>query len=133
MQWYVLIILIVVALTALGLCLYFFQIKNEEIEEQLESSKDRIDEMVSNFDILIELAKDNEKIKTNLEDVQDSIRYSNPSENKKVAEYDKRIADRVGDLKLKLAMAKTKGSYHGAKRLLSEIELLLVERNTFAK
>lgn len=133
MYWWVYVIIIFVIVSVLGFLLFYFQIRTEEQQDYTALSKDRLDDMVSTFDILVELAKDNEKLKEKISLVQDKIRYSTPSENKMIAEKDKRIEERISDLKLKLARAKIKGTYYGCERLLTEIELLIVERNTNAK
>lgn len=133
MAWWLYVLIIFVVVLSLGFVLYFFQIKNEEKEDQIEESKNRLDDLVNTFDVLVALAKENEKLKARLEEVQDQLRYSAPATNKRVAEQDKRIADRVGDLKILLARAKTKGTYYGCERALSEIEILIVEREADSK
>lgn len=133
MAWWIYVLIIFVVVCSLGFVFYFFQMKKEDKVDDIEVSKTRLDDMVASFDILIELSKDNEKLKDRLEDVQDKIRYSIPSANKKMILKDTRIVDRIGDLKILLARAKTKGTYFGCERALTEIELLIVERNSEAK
>jgi len=133
MAWWIYVVIIFVIVSVLGFLLFYFQVRTEEKQDYTVISKDRLDDMASTFDILIELAKDNEKLKEKISLVQDKIRYSTPSESKIIAEKDRRIEERISDLKLKLARAKVKGTYYGCERLLTEIELLIVERNTKAK
>ena len=133
MAWWIYVVIIFVIVSVLGFLLFYFQVRTEEKQDYTMISKDRLDDMASTFDILIELAKDNEKLKEKISLVQDKIRYSTPSESKIIAEKDRRIEERISDLKLKLARAKVKGTYYGCERLLTEIELLIVERNTKAK
>ena len=133
MAWWIYVVIIFVIVSVLGFLLFYFQVRTEEKQDYTVISKDRLDDMASTFDILIELAKDNEKLKEKISLVQDKIRYSTPSENKTIAEKDRRIEERISDLKLKLARAKVKGTYYGCERLLSEIELMIVERNSEAK
>lgn len=133
MYWWVYVIIIFVIVSVLGFLLFYFQIRTEEKKDYTALSKDRLGDMALTFDILIELAKDNEKLKEKISLVQDKIRYSTPSEDKKIAEEDRRIEERISDLKLKLARAKVKGTYYGCERLLTEIELLIVERNAKIK
>lgn len=133
MVWWVYVIIIFVIVCILGFLLFFFQIKREDAVDLTEQSKERLDDMVTTFDILIEMAKENPKLKENISQVQDKIRYSEPTNKKKIIEKDKHICEKISDLKLKLARAKIKGTYYGCERILSEIELLLVERNSQTK
>lgn len=133
MAWWIYVIIVFAIISVLGFLLFYFQVRTEEEQDYTALSKDRLDDMVSTFEILVELAKENEKLKEKISLVQDKIRYSTPSQNKTIAEKDRRIEERISDLKLKLARAKTKGTYYGCERLLTEIELLIVERNTQAK
>lgn len=133
MAWWLYVVLIFLVVLAIGFLFYFFQIKTEEQDDLIEQSKQRLDDMVNTFNVLIALAKENPKIQARIEEVQDQIRYSEPATNKRVAEQDARISARVGDLKILLARAKAKGTYYGCERALSEIELLLVERNAHSK
>lgn len=133
MAWWIYVVIIFVVVSVLGFFLFYFQIKNEDEQDYTLISKNRLDEMVSTFDILVELARENEKLKEKISLVQDKIRYSAPSGSKTIVEKDKCIEERISDLKLKLARAKIKGTYYGCEKLLGEIELLIVERNTKIK
>lgn len=133
MDWWVYVVIITVILSGLGFALYFFQIKKEEQQDEIVNSKARLENMVADMDILVELAKDNIKLKESLEEVQDKIRYSPPATSPKTIQQDERIRERLGDLKILVARAKAKGSYSGCIRAMNEIELLLVERNAKIK
>lgn len=132
MPWWIFVVIVVVAVVLVACFIYFLETKNEKTDNKIELSKKSLEDLVSAFDILIALAEDNLPLKEKLEEVQDKIRYSSPSTKKEVFEYERRIENRLGDLKLALARAKTRGSYHGAERVLGEIELLLIERNSIA-
>lgn len=133
MEWWGYVILISVILSGLGFALYFFQIKKEEQEDEIENSKIRLENMVADMDITIELSKENEKLKESLQEIQDKLRYSPPASDKKTIQQDERVANRLGDLKILVARAKSKGTYSGCIRAINEIELLIVERNAKIK
>ena len=133
MSWWVYVVIIFAVVSVLGFLLLYFQVRTEQQEDKMELSKERIDDMVATFDVLVELAKDNEKLKEKILLVQDKLRYSPPLEDKATLEKEKQITSRISDLKLKLASAKIKGTYYGCERLLVEIELMLTERNSRVK
>ncbi len=132
MPWWAWVLIIFVAIVGCAYLIYVIQNRKEDKEDKVELSKQNLNDLVSSIEVLLSLC-DDEKLKTEIENVQDKIRYSSPSSDPKVLEYDGRIADRLGDLKLALARAKDSGSYHSSSKLTSEIDLLLIERNALIK
>ncbi|MCH5142715.1 MAG: LPXTG cell wall anchor domain-containing protein [Clostridiales bacterium] len=80
-------------------------------------------------EVLLVQAEGNEEIVNELKELQEDLKYLKPSREKKVYDYDKKIKDNLGDLKI--AFTKTDGE--GSKKtvqLIKDIKMLVAERNT---
>lgn len=118
----------VVVVLVLAFLFYFIQLKNEERLEEFDQSKIRLEQMSDELELLAYLAKDNAKVFERVENLKNQILFENPNESKQVKEYDARIKSQISDLKIALARAKDRGTYSSANRIISEIEVLLIER-----
>lgn len=111
--------------------MWFFKKKNKT--EQLLNNKHDVEAMTSSVDVLISLGQENEELVAILKEMQDKIKYFNPSNKPEVLELDKKIVNKLGDLKIDITKAKQKGDYANALNLASEIkDSLVVERNSKA-
>ena len=69
------------------------------------------------------------EIKERLEGIQEKIKYFEPSKN--ALEQDRRITERIDDLKVDVSRAVSKGVFHLVSKRIGELELLIVERSQF--
>lgn len=113
--------------------MWLFGKKKNETQQILEN-KNAIADMADSVDVLISLAKENSDLVSALTDMQDKIKYFNPSMSDDVLALDKKISNKLGDLKIELNKAKQKGEYEKASELVSEIaDNLVVERASKSK
>ena len=80
-------------------------------------------------EVLLVQAEGNDEVVNELKELQENLKYLKPSREKKVYDYDKKIKDNLGDLKI--AFTKTDGE--GSKKtvqLIKDIKILVAERNT---
>ena len=111
--------------------MWFFKKKNKT--EQLLNNKHHIEAMAASVDVLISLGQDNEELVAILKEIQDKIKYFNPTQKSDVLDIDKKIENKLGDLKIDLTKAKQKGEYANALSTANEIkDVLVVERNSKA-
>jgi flagellar basal body-associated protein FliL len=133
MHWIFIVLIVVVSISILGVMFYIFQFKKEEVENDFVLSKERLDALAEEIELLKFLAKENASVYDRLASLQEKIQFSTPSEKREVEKFDDRIASYLGDLKISLARAQDKGSYHSANRIITQIELLLIERENKVK
>jgi hypothetical protein len=65
-----------------------------------------------------------------LKDLREKIEFLNPSTNPDVKNADKKIGDKLGDIKIALSKCSAKGDFEGWEKLVREIEVAIAERNT---
>lgn len=133
MHWIFIVLIVVVSISILGVMFYIFQFKKEEVENDFVLSKERLDALAEEIELLKFLAKENASVYDRLASLQEKIQFSTPSEKREIEKFDDRIASYLGDLKISLARAQDKGSYHSANRIITQIELLLIERENKVK
>ena len=79
-------------------------------------------------EVLLAQAEGNEEVVNELKELQEELKYLKPSREKKVYDYDKKIKDNLGDLKI--AFTKTDGdSNKKTVQLIKDIKILIAERN----
>lgn len=105
----------------------FFKKKNQA-EKNLD---DRllISENAASVEALIVIAKGNPEVIGELKDLQEKLKYLIPSANTKIAEYDKTIKNKLGDLRIAL----TKADGETTKKVtdvIEDIKVTVVDRNT---
>ena len=127
-MFFVALIGFVLIVFALAILYYIFHIKNENKLNRFDQSKERLEKMSDELELLSYLAKENAKVFERVENLKNQILFENPSENKQVEEYDNRIKSQISDLKIALARAKDKGTFSSVNRIISQIEVLLIER-----
>lgn len=81
------------------------------------------------IETLMVLAGENKEFIKTLSLLQEKIRYLTPSEKESVTDYDKRIEDLIGDLKIELTKAAGEEVPQKANNLISQINLCIAERN----
>lgn len=109
----------------------FFKKKNKT--EQTIDAKQNIAAMAASVDVLISLSKENEDLVDVLKQIQDKVKYFNPTQKEDVLALDKKIENKLGDLKIELNKAKQKGDYTTATEIANDIkDVLVVERNAKA-
>lgn len=133
MHWIFIVLIVVVSISILGVMFYIFQFKKEEVENDFVLSKERLDALAEEIELLKFLAKENASVYDRLASLQEKIQFSTPSEKREIEKFDDRVASYLGDLKISLARAQDKGSYHSANRIITQIELLLIERENKVK
>lgn len=105
----------------------FFKKKTER--ECLLENKRNIEDMVANIDVLLSLGRDSDELVDILKEIQDKVKYMNPTMNKDALDIDKKINNRLGDLKIEVNKAKTSEDF--SKPIASALDLrdsLVVER-----
>lgn len=108
----------------------FFKKKKSERERLLEN-KHNVEDMASSIDVLLSIGGENEELCGILKDVQDKIKYFNPSINDDVLALDKKIGNALGDLKIEINKAKSKEDFSKAIECAKDIQIsLIVERMT---
>ncbi len=100
-------------------------------------SKDLIDEDLKIIkqncqiiDVLMVHADACEPLVEKLKDLREKIEFLNPSTNADVKTADKKIGDKLGDIKITLSKCSAKGDFEGWEKLVREIEVAIAERNT---
>lgn len=129
MQWWMWL-LIVVAVCLILCCLIFAtNLKSGKKQSKLEEDEKLLIDLIGKLDFLIALSGSFVDIKERLEDIQDKIKYFQPTSA--ALDHDLRIKQRVDDLKADVSRAVTKGVFHLVSKRIGELELLLVERKQF--
>ena len=81
------------------------------------------------IEALIVLSEDNDEVIDELKDLQEKIKYLMPSTDAKVVDYDKKIKNLIGDLRIAL----TKSDGEETKKttgIITDIKLAIADRNT---
>ncbi len=93
--------------------------------------RELISENAKSVDALAILAgqTDDSELKDEISKLKESLTYLIPSEEGKIYDYDKKIGDRIDDLRI--AMIKTDAdAVQKAKKLLVQLKLLITDRNS---
>ena len=88
--------------------------KKKSEREQLLENKNAIADMASSIDVLLSIGAESSELCEILKDLQDKIKYFNPSVNEDVLLLDKKISNVLGDLKIEINKAKSKEDYSKA-------------------
>lgn len=103
--------------------------KKKSVADKVKADRELVASNSKAIEGLIVIAKDNEEIVAELKALQEKLKYLIPSENPKVADYDKAIKNKIGDLRI--ALTKSDGeSSKKAKGILTDIKLDVADRNT---
>lgn len=133
MPWWGWLIIFFSVLTILSIILFIFKERSSRKQIMLEENDKLFNKMLANTEVLISMCTNNIDIREKLESIQDSLKYCVATNDKKVIQIDNRIALRIDDLKVGLSRALSKGTFHSVKKVLAEVEILIVERNSLLK
>ena len=133
MPWWGYIIIAVAVLLIIAVIGITFNLIAQKKEKMLEHDDNLFNKMLATVDLSISMCDKDIEIRERLEHLQDNLKYCEATNNKNAYAIDLRIAERVDDLKLSVSRAVSKGTYHSVKKAIGEIELLIVERNTYLK
>ena len=105
----------------------FFKKKNSE---KAADDKDLVSENERSVDALIILAQqaNDEQFTEQLKQLKEQIKYLIPSTEDKVRDYDKKIKNLIGDLRIALVKGDSEVSVK-ANNLLTQIKLAIADRN----
>ena len=106
----------------------FWKKKKNNTTKILEN-KHFIEDMASSVDVLLSLGKEDSEYIDILTDIQDKIKYLNPSLNEEVTNLDAKIADKLELMKKETQDARQTGNFIIVKDMALEIrDNLLAER-----
>ena len=123
--WLIAVIAAVVVLLVIAILIIK---KKKSAPVETDTDNKLIAENSKFVEVLLVQAEGNDEVLAELKDLQESLKYLKPSKDKKVYDYDKKIKDSLGDLKI----AFTKSDGEGNKKtvqLIKEVKMLIAERN----
>ena len=107
--------------------------KRRKMGEKVGNERELISHNERAIESLIVLAKDDEELIQELKRVQEKIKYLTPSDNGKVADYDKKIKNLIEDMRIVLIKADKKSDEETlpakAMSILQQIKLAIADRN----
>ena len=133
MPWWGWLIIAFAILVLMSVALFVIKEHYHRKDVLLEKSDEMFNKMLATTEVLISMCSTNIDIREKLESIHDSLKYCVATNDKKVIQIDNRIALRIDDLKISVSRAVSKGTFHSVKKVLAEIELLIVERNALLK
>ncbi len=108
----------------------FLHKKNNAVGSDADKNKEDRDLIEANsraVEALLVLAENNEEFKKELRELQEQIKYLVPSPKEEVLEFDKKIRNLIGDMKI--ALTKTDGEDDKkTENLLKQIKLTMADR-----
>lgn len=103
--------------------------KKKSVAEKTKADRELVASNSQAVEALIVIAKDNDEIIGELKVLKEKLKFLIPSENPKVADYDKSIKNKIGDLRI--ALTKSDGeATKKALNILTDIKLDVADRNT---
>ena len=105
----------------------FFR-KKKTVKEKVVNDIDLIKANTQAVDVLLVYAQGQEGLTKKLLELQEKIKYLNPSEEEKIHHLDKKIGDKLGDAKIALSKFSQKGNFEGWERVTAELEIAVAER-----
>lgn len=131
-DWYKVVVPAIVAVLALvGLIFILSRIFRRRKKTEAEKTLDDRELVAANskaVEALIVLAKDNEEIATELKDLQEKLKYLIPSDDPKVTDYDKKIKNLIGDMRIALTKSDGEESKK-TENILTDLKLAVADRN----
>lgn len=106
--------------------------KRKKVADKVKEDSLLIEFNGKSIDSLIVLSKDNASIVGELKVLQSSLKFLIATDDSKVVDYDKKIKDKLGDLRIAL----TKSDGEDSKKvyeLLTDIKLAIADRNARMK
>lgn len=96
--------------------------------QKLLDNKQTIADNANQINVLKELASSEPDLVAQLDDIQEILKYLNPTVNEDAVKFDKKIAGLIGDTKIALNKAEKKEDFTKAYDMVKEIKYLVVER-----
>lgn len=125
-NWWIFVVAAVVVLLVVVAIIVLKKKKNAPVENDADNKL--IAENSKFVEVLLVQAEGNDEVVNELKELQEKLKYLKPSREKKVYDYDKKIKDSLGDLKI--AFTKTDGeSSKKTVQLIKDIKMLVAERN----
>lgn len=106
--------------------------KKNKIAARIKEDRELIEQNGKYVSSLIVLAQDNEEFVKKLKLLQETLKYLIGSGNEKVKEYDKKIKDALGDLRVMLVKANGQNDMKVDSKI-KDIELLISDRNVLLR
>lgn len=131
MQWWIWLLIVIAVCLLVCAIIFVTNSKQKNNQKLFEQDEKLLQSMQGKLDYLIVLCGTNVEIKERLEGIQEKIKYFEPSKN--TLEQDKRITERIDDLKIDVSRAVSKGVFHLVSKRIGELELFIVERSQFEK
>ncbi len=103
--------------------------RKKKVADKVKEDRELVGANSKSIEALIILAKDNVVIVNELQGLQEKLKYLIPSDNSKVVDYDKKIKNLIGDLRIVLTKSDGEANKK-ATDLLTEIKLAIADRNT---
>lgn len=122
---------IAIAVVIVGVSIFFLvrEVKNpkKKLTEggDVIDSKRRIEKAVQNLESMEELVKTNDKLKTKLASLKETIRFLNPVKNDKVKVIDEKILARLDDMKIEISKDENSETIW---RMIEEVEGYIAQR-----
>ncbi len=129
MQWWGWLLIVIAGCLLVCVIIFLTNSKQKNNQKLFEQDEKLLQSMQGKLDYLIVLCGTYVEIKERLEGIQEKIKYFEPSKN--ALEQDKRITERIDDLKVDVSRAVSKGVFHLVSKRIGELELLIVERSQF--
>ncbi len=104
----------------------FFK-KRKSNDEGLVENKRAIEAMTGSLETL-KVATDNAEILAKIDQVQEKIKYMNPTLDKTAHNFDKKISDAIGDLKIAIMKIKTDEDVAKILNSFKHLEMLVADR-----
>lgn len=133
MPWWLWIILIVFIVVFVMSVIFVFGEKQNKKQKTIEDDRELLEKMTNSVDLLIAMCGSNVFLCEKMESLQENLKYCLPSDNQRVYKIDQSLDERVTDLKLSVSRAISKQTFHSVMKFISQIELLIIERNSLLK
>ena len=102
--------------------------KKKKVVDKVKDDREFIETNSKSIEAIVVLAKDNEEIIQDLKELQETLKYLIPSAESSVIDCDKKIKNKIGDLKIALTKSDGETSKKAAE-VLMEVKLAIAERN----
>ena len=103
--------------------------RKKKIADKVKEDRELVEANSKAIEALIILANDNASVINELNNLQEKLKYLIPSDKSKVADYDKMIKNKIGDLRI--VLTKSDGEVtKKATDILTDIKLAIADRNT---
>ena len=109
----------------------FFKKKVKETDANIQQNKYAIEEMAGSVDAIVAGMQNDEFIRR-MRDIQEKIKYFNPTCDKRALDLDKKIADLLGDIKIEVVKMKEESAQEKIGGMITRIEMLVPDRNNYA-